>query len=204
MAIAVIGPLAVIFALWGAYGVVSMSFGAPDYGLKVNDERISIETLNRAWQQRQAQYQQTLNGVEMSDAQKTILQQQLVDEYVRQTLLRQRAQQSGYRATDAQVKAAVTGEPAFQLDGKYDPRVARNMLAQIGMTEEGFFAERREALQIGPIERSDRAVGFHDACRTRSHLCARERAARAALRAAGCRSLSGGGQARRRQDQVLV
>src|SRR6202140_45075 len=151
MARAVIGPLAVIFALWGAYGVVSMSFGAPDYGLKVNDERISIETLNRAWKQRQAQYQQRLNGAEMTDAQKTLLQQQLVDGYVRQTLLRQRAQQSGYRATDAQVKAAVTGEPAFQLDGKYDPRVARNMLAQIGITEQSYFAERREALQIGQL-----------------------------------------------------
>jgi peptidyl-prolyl cis-trans isomerase D len=160
MAIAVIGPLAVIFALWGAYGVVSMSFGAPDYGLKVNDERISIETLNRAWQQRQAQYQQTLNGVEMSDAQKSMLQQQLIDEYVRQTLLRQRAQRSGYRATDAQVKAAVTSEPAFQLDGKYDPRVARNMLAQIGMTEEGFFAERREALQIGQLSEAIELSAF--------------------------------------------
>ncbi|HXL97025.1 MAG TPA: peptidyl-prolyl cis-trans isomerase [Steroidobacteraceae bacterium] len=151
MAIAVIGPLAVIFALWGAYGVVSMSFGAPDYGLKVNDERISIDTLNRAWQQRQAQYQQSLNGAEMTDAQKTMLQQQLIDEYVRQTLLRQRAQQAGYRATDTQVIEAVRSEPAFQLDGKYDPRVARNMLAQIGLTEDRYFAERREALQIGQL-----------------------------------------------------
>ena len=146
-----LGLLALIFAMWGAYGVVNMSFSAPDYGLKVNDERISIETLNRAWQQRQAQYQQQLNGAEMTDAQKNLLQQQMVDEYVRQTLLRQRAQQSGYRVTDAQVKAAVTSEPAFQLDGKYDPRVARNMLAQIGMTEQSYFAERRQALQIGQL-----------------------------------------------------
>jgi peptidyl-prolyl cis-trans isomerase D len=151
MAIAVIGPLAVIFALWGAYGVVSMSFGAPDYGLKVNDERISTETLNRAWQERQAQYQQSLNGAEMSGAQKTMLQQQMIDEYVRQTLLRQRTEQAGYRATDAQVMEALRSEPAFQIDGKFDPRVARNMLAQIGMTEAVYLAERRQALQIGQL-----------------------------------------------------
>jgi peptidyl-prolyl cis-trans isomerase D len=151
LGIVLLGLLGLVFALWGAYGVVNLSFSAPDYGLKVNDERISIDTLNRAWQQRQAQFQQSLNGAEMTDAQKSMLQQQLIDEYVRQTLLRQRAQQSGFRATDEQVKQAVTSEPAFQLDGKYDPRVARNMLAQVGMTEAGYLAERREALQIGQL-----------------------------------------------------
>jgi peptidyl-prolyl cis-trans isomerase D len=149
-----LGMLGLIFALWGAYGVVNISFSAPDYGLKVNDERVSIDTLNRAWQQRQAQFQQKLNGAEMSDAQKTLLQQQLLDEYVRQSLLRQRAQQSGYQVTDTQVREAVQSEPAFQLDGKYDPRVARNMLAQIGMTEDGYVAERREALQIGQLSQA--------------------------------------------------
>ena len=146
-----LGLLGVIFALWGAYGVVNISFSAVDYGLKVNDERVSAETLNRAWQERQAQVQQSLNGAEMSEAQKSLLQKQLIDEYVRQTLLRQRAEQAGYRATDAQVRAAVLSEPAFQVEGKYDPRVARGMLAQLGMTEDGFLAERRRALQIGQL-----------------------------------------------------
>jgi peptidyl-prolyl cis-trans isomerase D len=149
-----LGLLALMFVMWGAYGVVNMSFGAPDYGLKVNDERISIETLNRAWQERQAQYQQQLNGAEMSDAQKSMLQRQMIDDYVRQTLLRQRAEQSGYRATDAQVFEAVKSEPAFQIDGKYDPRVAKNMLAQIGMSEAGYVAERRQALQIGQLSQA--------------------------------------------------
>ena len=151
LATIILGLLALIFAIWGAYGIVNVSFGAPDYGLKVNDERISAETLNRAWQERQAQYQQTLNGAEMSDAQKTMLQQQLVDEYVRQTLLRQRATQAGYRATDAQVREAVLGETSFQVNGKYDPRVAKGMLGQLGMTEERYLAERRQALQIGQL-----------------------------------------------------
>jgi peptidyl-prolyl cis-trans isomerase D len=146
-----LGLLGVIFALWGAYGVVNISFSAADYGLKVNDERISAETINRAWQERQAQVQQQLNGVEMNEAQKTLRQQQLIDEYVRQTLLRQRAEKAGYRATDAQVRQAVLSEPAFQVEGKYDPRVAKGMLAQLGMTEDGFLAERRETLQTGQL-----------------------------------------------------
>src|ERR1700687_1194592 len=151
LATVILGLLALIFAIWGAYGIVNISFGAPDYGLKVNDERISIDMLNRAWQERHAQYQQTLNGAEMTEAQKSMLQQQLIDEYVRQTLLRQRAEQVGYRATDAQVREAVLSEPAFQVGGKYDPRAAKGMLAQLGMTEDGYLAERRQALQIGQL-----------------------------------------------------
>jgi peptidyl-prolyl cis-trans isomerase D len=151
LATVVLGLLALIFAVWGAYGIVNVSFGAPDYGLKINGERISNETLNRAWQERQAQYQQMLKGSEMSDVQKSALQQQLIDEYVRNTLLRQRATQAGYRATPAEVAQAVRSEPAFQLEGKYDPRVAKVMLAQAGITEDAYVTERREALQVGQL-----------------------------------------------------
>ena len=38
LATIVLGLLALIFAVWGAYGVVNISFGPPDYGLKVNGE----------------------------------------------------------------------------------------------------------------------------------------------------------------------
>ena len=151
LATIVLGLLALVFAVWGAYGIVNVSFGAPDYGLSINGERISNETLNRAWQERQAQYQQMLKGSEMSDAQKSALQQQLIDEYVRNTLLKQRASSAGYRATPAELAQTVRSEPAFQLEGKYDPRVAKVMLAQAGMTEEGYLSERRDSLEVGQL-----------------------------------------------------
>lgn len=151
LATLVLGLLALIFAIWGAYGVVNISFGAPDYGLKVNGERIGIQTLNRAWQERQAQYQQVLNGAEINGLQKALMQQQLLEEYVRQTVLRQRVRQAGYRATQAQVLEAVRSESAFQIDGKFDPRVAKAVLAQSGMSEDSYLANRRQALEIGQL-----------------------------------------------------
>jgi peptidyl-prolyl cis-trans isomerase D len=147
----VLGSIALLFVIWGAYGVVNLSFGAPDYALKVDGERISNETLNRAWQERQAQYARMLNGGEMSDAQKIVLQQQLVDEYVRSTLLRQRAANDGYRATPSQMRLAVTSEPAFQVDGKFDPRAARTALAQAGLTESAYYEDRRASLAVGQL-----------------------------------------------------
>jgi peptidyl-prolyl cis-trans isomerase D len=151
LATIILGLLAVIFAAWGAYGVVNVSFGPQDFGLKVNGERISTETLNRAWQEREGQYQQELKGVALPPAQVHAMQQQLLEEYVRETVLRQRAQASGYRASDAQVIAAYESEPAFQVEGKFNQLAAKTMLMQIGMTPEGYEAERRQGLQISQL-----------------------------------------------------
>jgi peptidyl-prolyl cis-trans isomerase D len=151
LATALLGLLALIFAAWGAYGIVNVSFSPQDYGLKVNGERVSTETLNRAWQERQAQYAQALNGTSLPPAQTRMLQQQLLNEYVRETVLRQRAQSAGYRASDAQVLAAYQSEPAFQVEGKFSALAAKTMLAQIGLTPEGYESERRQALQISQL-----------------------------------------------------
>jgi len=152
LATIILGLLALVFAIWGAYGIVNISFGTADYGLKINGESIPADTLNRVWQERQAQYQQGLNGAEMPEAQKLQLQQQLLDEYTRQTLLRQRAQAAGYRASDAEVLAAYRSETAFQVDGQFNPTVAKAMLQQIGETPESYEAERRQGLQISQLD----------------------------------------------------
>src|SRR5579863_9360773 len=87
LAAPLLGLLALIFAAWGAYGIVNISFAPQDYGLKVNGERVSTETLNRAWQERQAQYAQALNGATLPPAQIQLMQQGLVNDYVRETVL---------------------------------------------------------------------------------------------------------------------
>jgi peptidyl-prolyl cis-trans isomerase D len=148
LATVLLGLLALIFAAWGAYGVVNISFAPQDYGLKINGEPVSNDTLNRAWQERQGQYAQALGGAALSPAQTQMMQQQLVNEYVRETVLRQRAQADGYRASREQVIAAYQSERAFQVDGKFSPQAAQTMLAQIGMTPAGYEAERRQGLQI--------------------------------------------------------
>jgi len=150
LATLILGLLALIFAVWGAYGIVNVSFGGADYGLKINGESLSTDTLNRAWQERAAQYEQALNGA-LPDAQKAQLQQQLLEEYVHETLLRQSAQAQGYRATDAQVLAAYQSEASFQLNGKFDPALAKAQLSQLGMTPESYEADKRRTLLISQL-----------------------------------------------------
>jgi peptidyl-prolyl cis-trans isomerase D len=151
--------LAIVFAFWGAAGVVNFSFSPPDYGLQVNGEGISTAAVDRAWQERQSQYVQALGGADMSAPQKALVQQQVIDDLVRDAVLRQRAEASGYRVSDQAVRAAYEQEPAFQVDGKFNVTVARAMLNQVGLTPETYEAERRQSLQItqltGGIELSD-------------------------------------------------
>ncbi|MGA8707023.1 MAG: peptidylprolyl isomerase [Steroidobacteraceae bacterium] len=151
LAAPLLGLLALIFAAWGAYGVVNISFAPQDYGLKINGERVSTDTLNRAWQERQAQYAQALNGAALPPAQVKFMQGQLVNEYVRETVLRQQAEKDGYRASRQQVIEAYQSEKAFQVDGKFSPQAAETMLAQIGLTPAAYEAERRQVLQISQL-----------------------------------------------------
>jgi peptidyl-prolyl cis-trans isomerase D len=148
---AILTAMGFIFALWGAYGVVNISFSTPDYGLKVNGETISNETVDRIWQQRQAQYVQALGGAALSDFQRKVMQDQLVQDYVRDTLVRQRAQSAGYRATNEQVGVALHSEPAFQVDGHYDAQAAQSALAQAGVTVDTYLEQTREQIETGQL-----------------------------------------------------
>jgi len=153
LALLVLGPLALIFAVWGAYGIANLEFIGKNFGLKVNGETIPVATMQQAWQQRQSDYQQQLRA-EIPEAQKKQLQQDLVDELVRRTLLNQAAARYGYRISDAELSEAIRSEKAFQVDGKFDAAAYRGMLAQLGMTTAGFEAQERRSMQVQHLTQS--------------------------------------------------
>src|SRR5712671_3291288 len=103
LAFLLLGLLILVFALWGAYGIVDLSFGTPSYALKVNGEEVPANQVQNAWQEQQSKYQE-----------------QLLDQYVRETLVRQRATERGFRVDDQAVVMAYQRESAFQVGGKFD------------------------------------------------------------------------------------
>ena len=159
LAFLILGLLILVFALWGTYGIVDLTLGAPKYGLKVNGEEVSSATLQRAWQERQSQYQQQIK-TEIPPAMRTKLQEQLLDQYVRETLMRQRAKERGFRVDDEALMNAYRGESAFQVNGKFDETAAKGMLAQIGMTAPAYEGQLRNSLQISQLEQSVQVGDF--------------------------------------------
>src|SRR5215510_8212771 len=131
LAMSLLGALAFVFAAWGAYGIVNLNFASGNYAAKVEGEKVPLETVREAWVQQQGQWQQRVGG-DLPAEMKARLQEQLLENIVRDTLLDQRTRDFGYRVTDAQVSEAIKKEPAFQIDGKFSPDVYKSRLAQAG------------------------------------------------------------------------
>jgi len=133
----VFGALALIFAAWGAYGVANLNFGSSSYAAKVNGHTIPYEDVKAPWQREQNEWQQRFGG-DIPAGERPVMQDQLLESAVRNTLIVDRAHDLGYRVPPEQLAAAIRAEPAFQLDGKYNAEVAKSRLATAGLTEDQY------------------------------------------------------------------
>src|SRR5664279_2090036 len=133
LAMTMLGVLALVFAAWGAYGIVDFTMGTGNYAAKVNGEEISATEVNRAWQEEQPQYLRLFNG-ELPPAQRDLLQNRLLDTFVRNAVVLQQAHKLGFAVSDAQMRSAWESEPAFQVDGKFSAQAAYARLAQAGIS----------------------------------------------------------------------
>ena len=156
----VLGSLAVIFAAWGAYGVVNLSFGGSNYAAEANGTKISLEDAHGAWQRQQNMWQQRLGGAEIPAPLKTQLQRQVLEGMIRNALLDERTHDLGYRVSHDALREAVQAEPAFQVDGQYSPEAAKAALGQAGISLDTFEQELRSEVQHQQLEGGIRASGF--------------------------------------------
>ena len=146
-------PLILVFALWGAAGIVDMDlFGTPTWAAKANGEKIGINDVQDRWRDQQSEWQQRF-GTEIPDAAKPQLQDSVLEQFVRAALLRQRTTDLGYRISTSRVRAYLEGLPAFQIDGKFDPQIAKAALAQRGIPEAKFQDDLRTDLQNQELQR---------------------------------------------------
>ena len=158
LAIVVLGALALVFAAWGAYGIVNVNVGVGDYAAKVGSEKLSLQEVREDWMRQQSQWQQRY-GAEIPPDIKSKVQDSLLESLIRSLAVTQRAYDLGYRVTTSEIKEAIRNEPAFQIDGQYSPQAARMRLAQAGISLAGFEEQTRgmlERMQLeGPMQASD-------------------------------------------------
>jgi peptidyl-prolyl cis-trans isomerase D len=142
-----LGAVALVFIFWGAHGLVDFNIGPKTYAAKVDGESIPTETVRRAWQQRQSQLQQMLRDELPPDLVKS-QQTQLLDQFVQEALLKQRASRYGYHVSDQELAARVMQYPQFQVDGKFSKDRYNAMVRASGLTESQFEAELQSGLLI--------------------------------------------------------
>jgi peptidyl-prolyl cis-trans isomerase D len=159
LAIVILGALALVFAAWGAYGIVDLGLGSGNYAAKVDGEKVSIKDAQEAWQQQQMQWQQRMGGELPADL-KSRLQDQLLEGMVRDALIGKHSHDLGYRVSDQQLHEYIRQIPAFQIDGKYNPAQAKYALDRAGMSLPVFEASLRRDMQRGQIENGLRISDF--------------------------------------------
>ena len=155
----VFGALALIFAAWGAYGIANLNFGGGSNVARVNGHNLSYDEVRPIWQRQLTRLQQSFGG-EVPGGERALLENQLVESLVRETLLTDRAVKLGYRVSDAQLAAAVREEPAFQVDGRYSADLARARLQQAGLSEDAYAADLRNSMLRAQLESSVRISEF--------------------------------------------
>src|SRR5215831_4768197 len=160
LAYLLLGALAVVFAAWGAYGIVNLNFGGSNYAAEANGSKISLEDARSAWLRQQSLWQQRLGGSEMPAPLRTRLQDQVLESLIRRSLLTQRSHDLGYRVSDRALREAVQGEPAFQVDGQYSPDAAKAALAQAGISVDTYKDQLRTDLQQLQLEGGIRVSDF--------------------------------------------
>ncbi|MGH8219665.1 MAG: peptidyl-prolyl cis-trans isomerase [Steroidobacteraceae bacterium] len=153
------GALAFIFAAWGAYGIATVHFSTGDNAARVNGEVIPYSDVRNAWLQQQSQWQQRFGG-DMPAAVKTTLENQLLEQFIRTTLMAEHTQKLGYRVDEQDLAQAIRQESAFQLDGKYSADVAKLRLQQAGISEQAYTDDLRRALRSEQVDAGIRDSDF--------------------------------------------
>src|SRR3977135_3562444 len=133
LAYLVLGALALVFAAWGAYGVVNLSFGGSNYAAEANGSKISLEEAREAWLRQQTQWQQRLGGAGIPPGLRHKLQDHGLEGLTVRCLPGQRTRDLGSRVSQDALREAVHSEQAFQVAGQYSPEAAKAALAQAGI-----------------------------------------------------------------------
>jgi peptidyl-prolyl cis-trans isomerase D len=156
----VLGALALVFAAWGAYGIVNLNVGSTNYAAEAGGEKISLQQARNAWSREESRLQQSFGGQDIPASLRERFQDQVLEGLIRDALMTERTHDLGYRVTDTDVQDAIRNEPAFQIEGQYSAEAAKAALAQAGLSVEQFEGELRSSLQRSQLENGIRVSEF--------------------------------------------
>ncbi|MFZ0551694.1 MAG: peptidyl-prolyl cis-trans isomerase [Steroidobacteraceae bacterium] len=142
----ILGALALVFAAWGAYGLVNLNVSTASYAAEAGGQTISLDEAHNAWLRAQSQLQQQFGGNIPPAVQKTS-QDQVLEGLISQALMSERTQKLGYRVSQPELIAAIRNEAAFQAGGQYSSDIAREVLEENHLTFDQYEDEKTSDLR---------------------------------------------------------
>jgi peptidyl-prolyl cis-trans isomerase D len=148
----VLGAVGATFVFWGGSSSLDFSGVNAATAAEVDGIKIPADEATRAWSDTQARWSQQF-GTDIPPEQRVAMQQRILDGLVLQKLIEKRLEDAHYRVSDEKVLTRFQEIPQFHgPDGKFDAATARAALAQIGKSENEFFAETRSELMINQLQ----------------------------------------------------
>lgn len=144
------------------FGIETLNTGGGDPVVaKVGSQKILQSQFQNTYNQR---YQQFIGlmGENFSAEQfdQARFRQMVLDDMTQESMLRQYAEDSGYRANDAIVFQYLSRVPAFQKDGKFDTETYKAALARQGLGIDKFEAQVRTSIAIDQMRESMLETAF--------------------------------------------
>ena len=148
VAVILLGLVSVGFIFWRA----DFNNGrTATFAAKVNGENLSLQEFDRELQARQNRYQQQYR-TELSEDMRRELRRAVVEDMVRDAVLKQRVDEQGYRVSDARVIDFIRSIPAFQVEGQFSKPIYENLLATQGFSAARFESAQRSELEVRDLQ----------------------------------------------------
>ena len=140
--------IALVFIFWGVGGYR----GSRNSVAQVNDEAISYEELQKAYERLANQYRDQFGGnIPKGLLESLDLEGQALEQLIQRSLLRQGAREMGVVVSDLEVQQAVQRMEAFRSNGIFNVEQYKNILSSSGMTPTSFEDSMRTDLLAGKM-----------------------------------------------------
>lgn len=148
----IIGVIVVLMALTGFDAIIQSTSNSRN-AASVNGQDITTDSLNSAVEmQRRQLAQQFGKDFDVSLLDDALLRKSALDNLIGRTLLIQGTQEAGMGISDAALDQVILKEPAFQLNGKFEPARFDQILRQQGMSRMQFRERLREDLMVSQLQ----------------------------------------------------
>lgn len=140
----IVGFIAIPFTLFGISSY--LGGGSSLVAAVVNGEEIPVQDVQNAVLQQRQRLAQLFGGKLPPGFDENTIKRQALEQIVARTLLRQESKDYGYRASNQEVYDTIAAIPAFQVNGRFDPKQYERLLASQRRNKATFEAEVRDSL----------------------------------------------------------
>jgi len=147
----IVAFIGTIFFVWGQGGRQGRAVSG-NAAAWVNGKPISFASYERERRRIYDFYQQLYGDKLKTDALENLqLEQVAINQLIQRALLVEEAHKHGLRVSDPELVKTISEIPQFQQDNQFDPAVYKAVLANMGLTPEGFEEQTLENLLIGKM-----------------------------------------------------